>query len=134
MEENKKSAADYTPVFGFVISYFIFHLFEWQDATYFMFSTLVSLIVYMVELRFIKEEYQINRKNIKSTSYYTGLLSLFMLFIFIVTILSWSRMISFSWRMALLIFLEVIYIAILFRAINVLVNVKSVSEKKKLNR
>ena len=134
MEEKKNSAADYTPIFGFVISYFIFHLFDWQDATYFLFSTLVSLIVFMIELRFIKDDYEVNRKNLKSTGYYTGLLSLVTVFIFIVTILSWSRIISFSLRMALLLFLEVIYIAIIFRAINILISVKSESAKKKITR
>ena len=88
----------------------------------------------MLELRFIKEERELNNKNLKSTSFYTGLLSLVTIIIFIIGILSWNRIIPFSWRMALLLFSEVIYIAILFRAVNILVFVKLMSEKKKPTR
>lgn len=134
MENKKNSAADYTPIFGFVISYFVFHIFDWQDATYFVFATIVSLIIYMVELRFIKEERELNKKNLKSTSFITGLLSLVTIIIFIIGVLSWNRVIPFSWRMALLLFTEVIYVAILFRAINILIAAKLMSEKKKPTR
>jgi len=131
IDKKKKSAADYSPVFGFVISYFIFHLFEWQEATHFVFSTVISLALFMIELRFIKDDYELNRKSQKNGSFFTGLLSLLTIVVFLVGILSWSRVLSYSWRMALILISVVIYIAVLFRAINVLIAIKLISEKKK---
>jgi hypothetical protein len=133
-DKNKNSAADYTPVIGFVVSYFIFHLFEWQEATHFVFSTMISLAIFMIELRLIKDEYELNRKSIKSSNFFTGLLSLVTAVVFIIGILSWLRSFSYTWRMALLLVSVVIYIAILFRAINFLISVKQISEKKKPSR
>jgi len=133
-DKNKKTASDFTPIFGFVISYFLLHIFDLEDATYFVFSTIVSLIVYMIELHFIKEEYVLNRKNLKTTNFITGLLSLMVIIVFSIGVLSWYRVIPFSWRMALLLISIVIYIAVLFRAINDLISIKIVSEKKKPTR
>ena len=134
IDKNKKSPGDYTPVIGFVISYFIFHIFDWQETTYFVFSTIVSLIIYMIELHFIKEEYELNRKNLKSSNFFTGLLSLMTILVFSIGVISWYRILPFSWRMALLLISVVIYTAVLFRAINVLISIKLMSEKKKAAR
>ena len=130
-DKNKKSAADYTPVIGFVVSYFLFHIFDWQEATHFVFSVIVSLLIYIIELHYIKEEYQLNRKNLKSSNFFAGLLTFLNLIVLIIGIFSWYQIIPYAWRMALLLFSVVIYIAVLFRAINVLIMIKQVSEKKK---
>ena len=134
IDKNKNSAVDYTPVIGFVISYFLFHLFDWQEATHFVFSTIVSLIIFMIELHFIKEDYELNRKNLKKSSFFAGLLSLVSILVFSTGVLSWYRIMPYAWRMALLLICVVIYIAILFRAINILIIIKLESEKKKPTR
>lgn len=134
IEKSKKSAGDFTPVIGFAISYFIFHIFDWQEATHFVFSTIISLIIYMIELHLIKEEYELNRKNLKNSNFFAGLLSLMTILVFSIGVISWYRFLPFSWRMALLLVSVVIYIAILFRAINVLTSIKLMSEKKKPTR
>jgi len=134
IDKEKKSAADYTPIFGFVISYFLFHLFDWQEATHFVFSVIVSLIIFMIELRFLKEEYALNRKSLKNSNFFTGLLSILAIVIFIFGILSWYKVVPYAWRMALLLGSIVIYIAVLFRAINTIILIKNISEKRKSTR
>jgi len=133
-ENSKKSAADYSPVIGFVVSYFFFHIFTWQEATHFVFSVIVSLIIFMIELKLIREEYQLNRKNLKQSHFITGLLSVMAMIVFIVGVLNWYRIIDYAWRMALLLISVVIYVAVMFRGINILIFIKQVSEKKKSNR
>jgi len=132
LEKNQKlSAADYSPVLTFVISFFIFQLFDWQDATHFVLATFISLATFMIELHLLKEEKNLTRKSIRQTNFYSGLLTLFFLFVFASGFLHWFRLIPISWRTAILLFLVIAYLVVLFRAIRTLHFVKITSENKK---
>ena len=88
-ESNKATVAEYSPILTFVISFFIFHLFDWQDATHFTLAVFVSLATYMVELHFLKEDHKVSKKDIKTTSFHAGLLSLMALLVFTSGFLHW---------------------------------------------
>lgn len=128
--KHKMSAADYSPILTFVISFFIFHFFDWQDATYFVSSVLVSLLTYNYEVYLLKDERELNRSNKKKTGFHSGLLTLMFLLVFAVASLHWYRVISMGWRMGLLLAVVVIYMAILFRAVNMLFYIRLQSPKK----
>ncbi len=129
-KKSKMSASDYSPILMFLVSFFVFHFFDWQDATYFVFSVLVSLLTYNYEVHLLKEERDLNRHSIKKTNLHLGLLTLMFLIVFGVAFLHWYRVISMAWRMGLLLTVVVIYIAVLFRAINTLFYIKLQSPKK----
>ena len=126
----RMSAADYSPVFTFVISFFIFHFFDWQDATYFLLSVLVSLLTYNYEVYLLKEERELNRHSKKKTGFHSGLLFLMFLVVFAIAFLNWYRVFATAWRMGALLIVVIIYLAILFRAINTLHYIKLQSPKK----
>ncbi len=132
MNENKKtSVADYTPVLAFVISFFIFHLFDWQDATHFTLAVFVSLITYMIELHFLKDDKVVSKQNIKTTSFHAGLLTLMAMLVFATGFLHWYRLIPIAARTILLLLVVVIYLAVLFYALRTLTYIKAHSEEKK---
>ncbi|KAA3610344.1 MAG: hypothetical protein D8M58_06000 [Calditrichaeota bacterium] len=132
MQDNKSkmSAADYSPVLTFLLSFFIFHFFDWQDATYFVFSVLVSLLTYNYEVHLLKEERELNRHSKKKTGFHSGLLTIMFLVVFGVAFLDWYKVVSLAWRMGLLMGVVVVYLAILFRAMNTLFYIKMQSPKK----
>jgi quinol-cytochrome oxidoreductase complex cytochrome b subunit len=127
---NKKSAADYSPVITFVISYFFLQLFDNQEATNFVLASLFALIAFMVDIYYLKEDKYLSKENIRITNFYAGLLTIIFLIIFTAGILSWYRMVSISLRMGILIFSVVIYMAVIFRAIRIVIEINSKSEKK----
>jgi hypothetical protein len=124
------SAADYSAILTFVISFFIFHFFDWQEATYFVLSVLVSLLTYNYEVYLLKEERDLNKHSKKKTGFHSGLLTLMFLIILAIAFLHWYRAISMAWRMGLLLTTVVIYIAVLFRALNTLFYIRLQSPKK----
>jgi len=84
----------------------------------------------MVELHFLKEDHKVSKKDIKTTSFHAGLLSLMALLVFTTGFLHWYRLIPATGRWILLILAVVIYLAVLFYAIRTLNQIKSVSEEK----
>ena len=131
-ENNKKvSVADYTPILTFVISFFIFHLFDWQDATHFTLAVFVSLVTYMIELHFVKDERVVSKKDIKTTSFHAGMLTLLAIVVFGTGVLHWYRLMPITGRMILLLLAVVIYLAVMFYALRILTYIKATSEQKK---
>lgn len=125
------SAANYSPILAFIISFFVLHLFEWQDATYFAAAAFISLATYMIEVFLLKQEKVITSKSSRQFAYYYALLTFFLLGVFAAAFLSWFRVVSISARTALLLLAVVIYLAVLFRAIHVFIAIKTTSENKK---
>ena len=132
LEKNSKiSAADYSPIITFVLGYFLIHLLDFQEATNFVIAALFSLVAYMVEIHFVKEEYSLSKEGLGKTSYYTGILTFSFLVIFVIGILNWFRLVSASLRMGAILVAMTIYMVIMFRAIHILIDVKLNSKKKK---
>jgi hypothetical protein len=127
---SQMKIADYAPVLMFLLSFFVVHLFDWRDASYFVVSVLVSLLTYNYEVFLLKQEFVINKENKKRMTFHSGLLMLMFFLVFAVAFLDWYRIIAVSWRMGLLYFVVVIYMAILFRVVNTLFYIRVKSSKK----
>lgn len=130
-KNNSLSASDYAPVIVFVLSYFLIHLLDFQEATNLVFAALFSLIAYMVEVHFVKDEYVILKESIAKTNFFTGLLTAIFILIVIIGILNWFRIVSTSIRMGSLIVAMILFLALMFKAIRTLIDVKLNSKKKK---
>jgi len=131
LENNSKiSTSDYSPVFVFVLVYFLIHLIDFHEATNFVVASLFTLVAYMVEIHFAKEEFIFSKESLSKTNFYTGILTFTFFLIVIIGILNWFRIVSTSIRMGSLIVAMVFYIAQIFKAIHVLVEVKLNSKKK----
>ncbi len=117
--EQKKNMLDWLPIWTFVISYFLFHLFDWMEATQFLLASIVSTATYMLMIYDLKTEHKGKKWNYKPLNFFNGLLSMYTVVLFAQSFIHWHRMIGAFARAALLYSLIVIYIAILFRAIRV---------------
>ncbi len=117
--EEKKSILEWLPILTFISSYFLFHLFDWMEATQFLLASIVATGTYMLMVYDLKTEHKGKKWNYKPLNYFNGLLSIFTILLFFQSFVHWNRMISAFARAALLYSLIVIYIAILFRAIRV---------------
>lgn len=126
--EKPKSLLDMLPILTFVGSYFIFHYFDWMEATHFIFATIVSLLTYVFMVYDIKLEHK--KMNLSKLYFYTGILSALTIIIFLHGFLHWRRMVSMDVRMTTLFALVLVYVVALFRAIRVLAEVKAKVEKK----
>ncbi len=131
LEKNSKiSVADYSPIITFVLSYFLIHLLDFQEATNFVIAALFSLLAYMVEIHFLKEDYTVNNESLTKTNFYTGILTFAFVLIFVIGLLNWFRLVSASLRMGSMIIAMIVYMVIMFRAIHILVDVRLNSKKK----
>jgi hypothetical protein len=117
--EHKKDIGNWLPILTFIISYFLFHLVDWVEATQFLLASIVATATYMLMVYDLKSEHKGKKWNYKPLNYFNGLLTVFTILIFAQSFVHWYRMISAFARTALLYGLIVIYIAILFRAIRV---------------
>ena len=117
------------PVWTFIITYFVLHLFDWMEATQFVIAVFISLLTLFVMIADFKEE---NKDKLQFTklNLYVGVLTFLFIVIFLSGFLHWNRMIDISYRMAILFSLILIYFIILFRAIRVLAYYKSMAENK----
>jgi hypothetical protein len=127
---SQMKIADYAPVLMFLLSFFVVHLFDWRDASYFVVSVLVSLLTYNYDVYLLKQEFTVTKENKKRMTFHSGLLMLMFFLLVAVAFLDWYRIIAVSWRMGLLYFAVVIYMAILFRVVNTLFYIRLKSSKK----
>ena len=128
---KKTSAANYSPILTFVIAFFILRIFDWPDATYFTLASFISLATYMIEIYLLKQEKKISAKNNRQFGFYYAMLTIFFMLVVVAAFLSWYRMVSISARTALLLIAVVSYLVVLFRAINVFIEIKMSAEDKK---
>jgi len=126
-----KSLQDFSPLLFFVIIFFLLNLFEIGMATTFIFASVAAVLVFMVEIKLLKDDFQILRENNKRLNFFSGLLSLMLLIVFFNGFLHWRKMISLNYRTALLFFLLLVFMVIMFRAMHVFAEIKEKSTKKK---
>ena len=130
-QQNNK-LMDMLPVLTFIISFFIFELFDWMAATKFILAVLISVVTFFIMVSDFKEEYK-NPEQLKKLNYFVGLLTFLFVLIFLNGFLHWNRMIPIYQRMGILLGLVLIYFIILFRAVRLLANYKSKAEVKPHN-
>jgi hypothetical protein len=116
------------PVITFIVSYFIFQLFDWMDATQFLFAMLVSILTYTALVSDFKEEDKDKRKH-KRLSFYIGILTLVFFVMVGIAIIHWNRWIPSTYRMVLLFLDVLVFFIVMFRAIRVLSEFKAIAEK-----
>jgi Kef-type K+ transport system membrane component KefB len=129
MEPNqKKKLYDMLPVITFIVSYFIFQLFDWMDATQFLFAMLVSILTYAALVSDFKEEDKDKRKH-KRLNFYIGILTLVFFVMIGIAIIHWNRWIPSTYRMVILFLDVLVFFIVMFRAIRVLSEFKAIAEK-----
>ena len=116
---------------SFIVIFFLMNLFGVDVATTFVISSLLAVLTFMIEVKLLKDDFQIRKENIKRLSFFSGLLSLMVLIIFFQGFLHWRKMIALNYRIALLFLLMLIFIIIMFRAMHVFAEIKEKSTKKK---
>jgi len=119
------------PALVFIGSYFIFHLFDWSEATQTIFAVFFSLLTFFFLTADLKTEHKDKKINFQKLNFFTGLLSLLFLIIFFQGFLHWRSMISLGYRMAVQYGLLLIYFIVLFRAMHVFLQLKTMAENKK---
>ncbi len=129
--EEKKNILEWMPILTFIGSYFLFHLFDWIEATQFFWAAIVATITYGLMVADLKMEHKGKKWDYKPLNFFIGLLTLFVIVLFFQNFLHWRRMIGNLYRMAILYSLIIIFIAILFRGIRVYIWHKTMLEQKK---
>ena len=119
------------PVLVYIGSYFIFHLFDWTEATQTILAVLFSLFSFFFIAADVKMEHKDKKINFQKVNFFNGLLSFIFLLIFLQGFLHWRSMISLGYRMTIQYVLLLIYFIFLFRAMNVLLQLKKMAENKK---
>lgn len=119
------------PVLVFIGSYFIFHLFDWSETT----QTILAVFLCLLSFFFLAADLKIEHKdkgiNFQKLNFYSGVLTLIFLLIFLQGFLHWRGMISLTYRMLVQYGLLLVYFIFLFRAMNVLMQFKMMAESKK---
>ncbi|MGD9898898.1 MAG: hypothetical protein AB7T22_07185 [Calditrichaceae bacterium] len=118
--ENKQSLYEFIPILTFVISFFIFEIFDWMVATKFILAVILSLAAFIIMMLELKQEKKIKPVQTGKLHFYTGLLSFMALLIFLSGFLHWYKMISNFSRMGVLLGLVLIYFILLFRSMRFL--------------
>lgn len=130
MEQNQRTKLyNMLPLVTFIISYFVFHLFDWMEATQLLWAALISILTYGAMVSEFKEEVKNPQQHAK-LNFYVGLLSLVFVFLLINAFIHWNRLIAGDYRFALLILLALIFFVVLFRAIRILAEFKALAGSK----
>lgn len=127
---SNKNLMEILPVLTFIGSYFLFHLFDWMEATQFILATMVSLGTYFVMVSDFKVKNKDTDADFKGLNFYVGLLTLLALIIFLHGFLHWYRMVSFTLRMSVLFGLLLAYMVVLFRALRIFNDLKNMIAQK----
>ena len=125
-QENK--VFQMLPVLVFIGSYFIFHLFDWTEATQTILAVFVCLFSFFFLAADLKIEHKDKKIDFSKINFYSGILTLIFLLIFLQGFLHWRGMVSLGYRMLVQYGLLLIYFIFLFRAMNVLMQLKSMAE------
>ncbi|MGD9488249.1 MAG: hypothetical protein AB7W47_09525 [Calditrichaceae bacterium] len=119
-QENKQSLYEFIPILTFVISFFIFEIFDWMVATKFILAVMLSLVAFIIMMLELKQEKRIKPIQAGKLHFYTGLLSFIAILIFFSGFLHWYKMISNFSRTGILLGLVLVYFILLFRSMRFL--------------
>ncbi len=111
------------PVLMFVAGYFFFHLFDWIEATHIIWATWVSLATFMFLAVDLKMEHK-GKASFKKLSFYSGLLTLISVIMFLQGFVHWYRWLPKMSRVMLLFSVLLIFFFVLFRAMRILLELK----------
>ncbi len=117
------------PALAFVAGYFIFHLFDWMEATQVIGAVWVSLAAFLFLATDLKMEHK-GKANFKRVNFFSGLLTLMAVIILIQGIIHWNRLLPQMQRMLILVFLLMLFFVVLFRGIRVMLELKETLESE----
>jgi len=128
--EQKIKLYDMLPIFTFVGSLFILHLFDWMEATQLLVASIIGGLTMFVMIGECKDEYKdkIRKSDLKQINSYVGILSIIIILLLVNGIIHWNRMIDFAYRMGILFFLALVYLILLIRMIRILSDLKKFLE------
>ena len=124
--EQKAKLYDMLPIFMFIGSLFILHLFDWMEATQVLVASIIGGLTMFLMIGECKDENKdkIRKADLKQINLYVGILSIMIISLFINAIIHWSRLIDFAARFGIFFFLTVVYLVILIRMIRILSDLK----------
>lgn len=124
MESNQEhKIMKMAPVMAFVAGYFFFHIFDWIEATQIIWATWVALATYMFLAADLKIEHK-GKANFGKLNFYSGLLSLIAVILFLQGFVHWYRWLPKMSRMLLLFSVLLLFFFFLFRAMRALIELK----------
>jgi len=131
--EKQEKFQTYFPILIFIILIFILEVFHVQKATSLVVSVFISFFIYGVMAAKLKESYG-NLPEFKPLNLYLGLLTFLLLINIGVAILHWFQLIHVNLRWTLFFIALLVYLVILFRAVNTLHHIKqSMRGREKIN-
>jgi hypothetical protein len=131
--EKQEKFQTYFPILIFIILIFILEVFHVQKATSLVISVFISFFIYGVMAAKLKENYG-NLPEFKPLNLYLGLLTFLLLINIGVAILHWFQLIHVNLRWTLFFIALLVYLVILFRAVNTLHRLKqSMRGREKIN-
>ena len=129
-EQQKKKLFEMAPLIGFIAGYFFCHLFDWQEISQIIGGVFFSVAVYVFLVADLKMEHK-KAANYKRLDFYSALLTLLFVILFVHGILYWNLVWTIYYRMALSALLLLIYFFALFRGMRVFMELKQKVENKK---
>jgi hypothetical protein len=114
------------PIITFIGSLFIFHLFDWMEATQVLVASIIGGLTIFLMIGECKDEYKdkIRKADLKQINLYVGVLTVLVILLFVNAVIHWSRLIDFTARFGILLLLTLIYLVILIRLIRILSDLK----------
>ncbi|HGY54535.1 MAG TPA: hypothetical protein ENK44_02420 [Caldithrix abyssi] len=124
-QQQKQKLIEMAPILVFIAVFFITNFFDWMDVSKFIWAMLAGTATFFVMAADFKEGLK-EKKNLKDLDVYVAVLTgLFILF-FLHGFLHWYRVLSIFLRNGLMFVLLLIYFIVMFRAIRVLAQYKSI--------
>ena len=131
--EKQEKFQTYFPILIFIILIFILEVFHVQKATSLVISVFISFFIYGVMAAKLKESYG-NLPEFKPLNLNLGLLTFLLLINTGVAILHWFQLIHVNLRWTLFFIALLLYLVLLFRAVNTLHHLKqSMRGREKIN-
>ncbi len=130
-KQSSQQLKNYLPVIVFIVSFFLFEMTDWLQATKFTVALIFSQIAFMVMASLLKENHVVGPADVRRLNFLTGLLTLILIGIIVITWLHWQSIMPYFWRMLLLIVAVVVYFTVQFRGLRVLQEIRLTAPEKK---
>jgi hypothetical protein len=114
-KRQKQMLSQMAPIFGFIFVMFVTEAFRWMMATKVVWATFTSLLIYFIMVADLRARSK-GVLSIKKIDPLTAMLTAMFLIVFASGFLDWYHILSQFQRMAIILFVLLIYFVLLFRA------------------
>ena len=129
-QKQKQKLIEMAPILIFIGIFFITNMLDWMDVTKFVWAMFAGTLTFYVMAADFKEGLQ-EKKNLKDLNFYVGLLTGMFILFFLHAFLHWYRILSIFMRNGLMFLLLLVYFVIMFRAIRILSQYKTMFNQPK---